>query len=504
MNNNNNQKSTTRKYSTATYTPRSGRGRKHTQNKMIFFVLLAILIIALIVAISFVIADLVGGAGADTTVDPAGTGSVEAPDGHAMSNAYDGDKATYMLSVTNQAAGSYFSCEFESPADVGTILLVSSEPETYIRNAELQLKVDGLWVTVGVFDSIGEKSYSTGSASFYASAIRVLLGADFDALWSVNELTVTDKTGAAVKLRSPAAGTNSTIVPGPEQTTGSSGESTTGPDTPDTTGPVTPDTAKKVVSNDQLYTGSLILVNAQYPYRFPASNAMLLKLYDEYYANDYHCCYFEGSDIQLEASATRNLFAMLNAMHKETGINKIILGTGYRSYETQQSLADRYPATAALPGYSEHHTGLGIDVQGWIDGHPYPLDDANATVQQMYGWINANAYKHGYVRRFAPDKDLITGITSDRWHYRYVGVPHAYYMTANNLCLEEYLAALEANCKYGSNHLILDNVDGRSYEIYFVPASSGSTTEIPVPADPTTYTISGNNYSGFVVTITRN
>ena len=106
MNNNTNQKSNTKQYSTTRYTPRRDRGRRHNQNKMVFFILLALLIIALIVAISLVIADLVGSAGADTTEGSEGEGT-RAPgfvsDGHAMSNAYDGKSDTYMLSVTNQS-----------------------------------------------------------------------------------------------------------------------------------------------------------------------------------------------------------------------------------------------------------------------------------------------------------------------------------------------------------------------------------------------------------------
>ena len=117
MNNNTNQKSNTKQYSTTRYTPRRDRGRRHNQNKMVFFVLLALLIIALIVAISLVIADLVGSAGDDTTEGYEGEGT-RAPgivsEGHAMSNAYDGKPETYMLSVTNQSEGSFFSCEFDS------------------------------------------------------------------------------------------------------------------------------------------------------------------------------------------------------------------------------------------------------------------------------------------------------------------------------------------------------------------------------------------------------
>ena len=133
----------------------------------------------------------------------------------------------------------------------------------------------------------------------------------------------------------------------------------------------------------------------------------------------------------------------------------------------------------------------------------YNFDEPNQNCQTIYSWVSANAYKYGYVRRFAPDKDNITYISSDRWHYRYVGIPHAYYMTANNLCLEEYLAWLESYT-YEGNHLMINDVEGKNYEVYFVPAENGTATTLPVPTDPTAYTVSGNNYSGFIVTVTLN
>ncbi len=507
---NNNQKSNTQKYTTTRYTPRRDRGRKHNQNKLIFFILLAVLIIALIVAISLVIADLVGSGGEETSgnIEGEGTGAPGiVSDGHAMSNAYDGNADTYMLSVTNQSVGSYFSCEFEAMADVGKIVFASSEPDYFIRGCEVQLKVDGEWISIGVFgDAADEKTYTIGSATFNATAVRILLTEDADTLWAINELTLEDKSGNPITLRSPSAGTNSAQG----DHTGGSSDVTTTPGGNVTTSPVQTDPPISgyttiEISNESLYSGALILVNSQYAYRFPASTASLLTVYNEYVANDYRCNYFDDTSMQLEAVAAHNVLSMANALYTEKGINWLKLGTGYRSYETQQDLSNKYPATAALPGYSEHHTGYGVDIQVWDKnaGVTYNLDDANQNCQTILSWISANAYKYGFVRRFAPDKDAITGITSDRWHYRYVGVPHAYYMTANNLCLEEYLAALE-NCTYEGNHLIIDNVDGKSYEIYFVAAESGTTTTVPVPSDPGTYTVSGNNYSGFIVTITLN
>lgn len=510
MNNNTNQKSNTKQYSTTRYTPRRDRGRRHNQNKMVFFVLLALLIIALIVAISLVIADLVGSAGDDTTEGYEGEGT-RAPgivsEGHAMSNAYDGKPETYMLSVTNQSAGSFFSCEFENQADVGQIVFASTEEEYYIRGCEIQLKVDGEWKSIAQHTGTEARTYTIGAATFNATAVRILLTADADALWAINELTLTDKGGNPIALRSPAAGTNTTPVT-PDVTTDQADATT--PGGVETTAPVGSTTIPQVtgyttiqISNESLYTGSLILVNSQYAFRFPTSTASLLNVYNEYYANDYHCNYFVDSAVQLEAVAARAVLQMANGLFTETGLNNLQIGTGYRSYETQQDLSSRYPATAALPGYSEHHTGLGIDLQIWDKDKKvtYTFEDANQTCMSILAWMNSNAYKHGFVRRFAPDKDAITGITSDRWHYRYVGVPHAYYMMTNNLCLEEYLAALE-NCTYEGNHLIFD-VDGKNYEIYFVAAENGATTTLPVPNDPTLYTVSGNNYSGYIVTITR-
>ena len=58
------------------------------------------------------------------------------------------------------------------------------------------------------------------------------------------------------------------------------------------------------------------------------------------------------------------------------------------------------------------------------------------TVEQ---WLNENAWKYGFVQRYASDKTDITGVLNEPWHYRYVGKKAAEVMTEKNLCLEEYL-----------------------------------------------------------------
>ena len=503
--NNNQSSSNTKEFKSPR---RRSRGRRGP-NKMVFIVLLSLLILALIAAIAFVIVDLVGAMGGETTDDPAseGTDSPSAGTEHSLSHAIDGNSESYMLSFANQSAGSYFSCEFDAVADVGSVIIASTHPDYYIRGCEVQLLSGYDWITIGVFGSAAaEKTYTVGSVTLNATAVRVLLTSDFDALWALNEITVTDKNGNPVHLRAPFSGTNGTDVPAettapPEVTTEQRVEVT---DPPVTEPPALGYTTIEI-SNSSLYTGALILVNSQYAYHFPPSEASLLTVYNEYVANNYRCNYFDDTSMQLDSTATRSILALANALYTETGFNWLKMGTGYRSYEVQQGLAEKYPATAALPGYSEHHTGLGVDLQIWDREKQvtYNFDEPNQNCQTIYSWISANAYKYGFVRRFAPDKDNITYITSDRWHYRYVGVPHAYYMTSNNLCLEEYLAWLESYT-YEGNHLFINGVEGKNYEIYFVPAENGSSTTLPVPTNPTAYTVSGNNYSGFIVTVTLN
>ncbi|MBT9716618.1 hypothetical protein GPK57_12150 [Anaerobutyricum hallii] len=54
-------------------------------------------------------------------------------------------------------------------------------------------------------------------------------------------------------------------------------------------------------------------------------------------------------------------------------------------------------------------------------------------------WLDENAYKYGFVKRYPEDKTDITGISNEPWHYRYVGTTVAKIMKEENLCLEEYL-----------------------------------------------------------------
>ncbi len=131
------------------------------------------------------------------------------------------------------------------------------------------------------------------------------------------------------------------------------------------------------------------------------------------------------------------------------GVN-IYAISGYRSYATQKRLynnrverakrenpnftqaqAEAYAAThVARPGTSEHQSGLAIDFN---------------SVETSFGsteagkWLKANAEDYGFILRYEKDKQGLTGVTWEPWHYRFVGVKHAKRMNELGYCMEEYV-----------------------------------------------------------------
>ena len=131
---------------------------------------------------------------------------------------------------------------------------------------------------------------------------------------------------------------------------------------------------------------------------------------------------------------------------------RLWLASGYRSIEKQTEILERAVQnrmkdgmtedmaykdalkTIQKPGYSEHHTGLAID-----------FNDVSYSFETSieYMWLKENAAAFGFVERYPKDKEEITGILYEPWHFRYVGKSHAEYMVQRGVCLEEYLSDIE-------------------------------------------------------------
>lgn len=84
----------------------------------------------------------------------------------------------------------------------------------------------------------------------------------------------------------------------------------------------------------------------------------------------------------------------------------------------------------AMPGTSEHELGLCVDIAS---------GDSRVTNKEVWDWLAKNSYKYGFIERYTAEKQDITGIIPEEWHYRYVGEKAAKEMYENDLCLEEYL-----------------------------------------------------------------
>ncbi len=132
-------------------------------------------------------------------------------------------------------------------------------------------------------------------------------------------------------------------------------------------------------------------------------------------------------------------FRKMQADATANGLN-IYIASGYRSYDYQVSLYNRYVAKdgkaaadtySSRPGNSEHQTGLCFDLNSIEDSFQYTNEGK---------WINDNCYKYGFCIRFPKGKEAYTGYQYESWHLRYVGTELAekLYNNGNWLSLEEY------------------------------------------------------------------
>ena len=158
---------------------------------------------------------------------------------------------------------------------------------------------------------------------------------------------------------------------------------------------------------------------------------------------------FEVETVEIEDGyvADVRISEALNEMLADcraAGYSPRIVST-FRTRETQQYLYDHTAnkADTAVPGHSEHECGLAADIIdvdsiGWSD----PLIDEQEDMPTQK-WLMEHCQDYGFILRYPKDKEEITGIIYEPWHYRYVGKEHAAIIMSNGLCLEEYLRDME-------------------------------------------------------------
>ncbi len=256
------------------------------------------------------------------------------------------------------------------------------------------------------------------------------------------------------------------------------------------------------VLNEDVYKGSLILVNYRYQSMIDGEN--LVNIYD----NASNSIGVKDDDMLINESIVEPINSFFDEFKKAQGPTSILISSSYRSKEAQTKIYKESvkrtgeQSTAyyvAVPGYSEHQTGYCFDTAAYnYNGEMIELDG-----EGEYEWLTKNCQDYGFILRYPHDKTNITGIGYEAWHFRYVGVPHATFIMDKKLCFEEYIEGLR-DYTFDKGGLLIDKGTKGKWIVYYVPKLEAfNNTDVPVPADSKKcpYTVSGNNIDGFIVTV---
>ncbi len=151
--------------------------------------------------------------------------------------------------------------------------------------------------------------------------------------------------------------------------------------------------------------------------------------------------YSYGENQKLRKDAYDAFVSMFNDAKKDNVT--LIINSSYRSYQDQEETYNNYKnwygedeadKIAARPGFSEHQTGLCVDIQ------TYKSNRNNFEETDAFKWLDNNSYKYGFILRYPKDKEYLTGYSYESWHYRYVGKDIAAYIKENNITYDEYYA----------------------------------------------------------------
>ena len=238
---------------------------------------------------------------------------------------------------------------------------------------------------------------------------------------------------------------------------------------------------------ESVHVGNLILVNAQLPIHKIAEKRP------------------QVSVTSLEPRVLYNQEAVERLsvlMTKLDGWRFITPVSGWRSIQEQQDLyaqslrnngAEFTQKFVALPGHSEHQTGLAIDLgMSKPDIDIIRPDFPYTGICQEF---RRRAPAFGFVERYPMGKESITGIAQEPWHFRNVGVPHAEIMQSKGMTLEEYHAFVK-EFPLGGKPLVW-RAGRLAYSVFYVAAENGVTTRFALDTDGPCM-VSGDNEAGFI------
>lgn len=245
------------------------------------------------------------------------------------------------------------------------------------------------------------------------------------------------------------------------------------------------------LTQNDVHTGELILVNAEHPIVHPFAPHLISVV------SDY-------AEVYLQEKTAVVLERVLESIGSA---GQIVPVSGYRPKSEQHqiyadSLREKGRAFTekyvAKPNHSEHQTGLAIDLGRKQDEIDFIRPDF--PYEGICERFRQEAVSYGFVERYQQGKESVTGIAHEPWHFRYVGWPHAAVMHSGDMALEEYTEYLK-QFPYEKQHLQVRE-RGNNVEIFYVSVGKYDTISVTLP-ECSTYQVSGNNVDGCIVTVWR-
>lgn len=299
----------------------------------------------------------------------------------------------------------------------------------------------------------------------------------------------TSDTGESSEVTEPPVTADTSVTDEITTETASSSSTTV---TTTTTKAIPTGYKKETHSYEDIYKGDLVLVNAEYDYKFYEDDINVTTLFDNksdsYGAGDFVT--------KLDRNVLNHLNEMIDAYAKSQYLDStyIFILDGYRTYDEQVERHSSGKSKTFEAGHTDYHTGRTFDI--YCSDTFSNIGYAYFNPTDNYEWFAENAGNYGFIMRFPEYKDEITGERARTYTYRYVGVPHAVYINSNNLCMEEYIEMIKT---YTNENPLKITANGQSYAVYYVPAEEDET-DVIVPLGKM-YTVSGNNADGFIVTV---
>lgn len=173
----------------------------------------------------------------------------------------------------------------------------------------------------------------------------------------------------------------------------------------------------------------LILVNKDHPLKEELMPSLLVETKAKAFSDEKFLVYKEVED---------NLIKMFSDAY---GLGlKLCISSAYRTHVEQEEVFKELPDRAAIPGTSEHETGLAVDII--CEDMTKEEEEENPFVFETtkeFEWLRNNCYKYGFILRYPKGMEEITGIPYEPWHYRYVGIDDAPIIANGVKVLEKYI-----------------------------------------------------------------